>query len=519
LVTGFEPAFYDDVDALLGAAARHGVRVILVLLDYTVALQSRIVSNVQLGGRASVLRDPVIRQSFMDNALAPLLQRYQGHPALFAIEIINEPEWVIEELPERIPNGVDYVPLAAVREFARLAADEVHRHDPLAVVTMGNARRDWTELFSGLGIDVFSAHWYDHFASVEPFPFLPCPPSLGASCFIGEVPTASTLRSATQFRASAQAAGYRGLALWSSRAEDAFSDLGVALSDMYLGDAPGLFPATVTGSHSGKLVTLSWTPSRGEPPATAYLIQASLTSGGPVAAVLQTPPAATSMTGAAPDGVYYVAVRKLTAAGVGPLSNESVVVVGRPPVPTEPRNLTARAAGSTFTLHWDTPANLSVAPPTDYVIEAGRAPALADLARFATGSSNLTFATPPVPNGRYYVRVRARNASGTSAPSNETVVTIGSVAAGPPANLIGSAVGGVVNLAWTAPVTGGAVTGYQLVAGSAAGRSDIARVNLTASMTNVAVPNVPPGVYFVRVLSVDSLGPSAASNEIVLMVP
>jgi hypothetical protein len=514
-VVGYDEHFYDDVDALVAAASRNGGRVILVVLDYLAALQARTVSNVQLGGRAGVFRDPGIRQSFLDLALDPFVARYARHPAVMAIELVNEPEWVIEELPERIPSGVDYVPQAALNEFVRLAAERLHRHAPQQTATLGSARRDWTTRVAGLGLDLYGVHWYDHFEDVEPFPLRPCPQNLDGPCDIGEVPTASTAHSATEFVSAGQAAGYAGLAFWSSRAGDAFSDLPQALANLYLGDAPGLYPAVVTTSN---VVTLSWTPSRSGPPPTGYLVQASLTPSGQPIATLPAAPTATSLTVTAPAGVYYVTIRKLVAAGPGPVSNESAVVVGAPPAASNPRQLAATVAGSTVTLTWLPPANVAVSRPT-YLVEAGRAPSLSDLGVFPTGSEASFFAATGVPAGRYYVRVRARNQSGTSPPSNDASVSVGIPAAGPPTGLVGSAVGGVVTLSWNPPASGAALTGYELQAGDRPGSSNLARIDLTAATTTVQYTGVPAGTYYVRVVSVDAFGPSAASNEIVLVVP
>ena len=60
-----------------------------------------------------------------------------------------------------------------------------------------------------------------------------------------------------------------------------------------------------------------------------------------------------------------------------------------------------------------------------YTIEAGSGPGLTNLASFSTGTTATTFSTGGVPNGLYYVRVRATSVSGSSAPSNEVQVQIG----------------------------------------------------------------------------------------------
>jgi predicted phage tail protein len=57
------------------------------------------------------------------------------------------------------------------------------------------------------------------------------------------------------------------------------------------------------------------------------------------------------------------------------------------------------------------------------VLEAGSATGLSNLASVAIGPAT-TFSTSGVPAGSYFVRVRAVNAAGSSAVSNEVIVVV-----------------------------------------------------------------------------------------------
>ena len=86
---------------------------------------------------------------------------------------------------------------------------------------------------------------------------------------------------------------------------------------------------------------------------------------------------------------------------------------------------------------------------TSYRIEAGSTPGASDLAALVVPGTELTYAQS-VPNGAYYVRVRALNAVGASEPSNELALVVGACARppDPPAALTAQATALVATLAW-----------------------------------------------------------------------
>ena len=80
-------------------------------------------------------------------------------------------------------------------------------------------------------------------------------------------------------------------------------------------------------------------------------------------------------------------------------------------------------SGPTVTLFWTAP-NIGVA--ISYVIEASSVPGgPANLANFNTGNALTSVVVPNVPAGTYYVRIRALDAGGLSAPSNEVQLVVG----------------------------------------------------------------------------------------------
>jgi predicted phage tail protein len=161
-------------------------------------------------------------------------------------------------------------------------------------------------------------------------------------------------------------------------------------------------------------VTLTWNPT---PSATAYVIEAGSRPGA--ADLAQIPSATPRYTVDVPPGTFYVRVRAVSAAGVSGASNE--ITVRGPGGPQAPTGLASTSAASTLTLRWSAPAGGP--PPSAYVLEAGSAPGIANLAVVQLGNLlSYTAITPPP--GTYYVRVRAVNARGSSNPSNEIAVTV-----------------------------------------------------------------------------------------------
>src|SRR5262245_47440372 len=134
--------------------------------------------------------------------------------------------------------------------------------------------------------------------------------------------------------------------------------------------------------------------------------------------------------------------------------------------PGAPGNLSSTVDGTTVTLTWNASAAGTV---TGYLVEASFAPGGPVIAALPVVGTSLT--VPNVPNGTYFVRVRALNGGVQSAPSNEVTVSVASTGCpGPPTAPIVSigATGLQANASWsTGP--GCPATSYVLQAGSAPG--------------------------------------------------
>jgi predicted phage tail protein len=280
--------------------------------------------------------------------------------------------------------------------------------------------------------------------------------------------------------------------------------------------APGP-PRSLVASVSGDTVTLVWQPpSTGGVP-TSYVIEASLSPGGPIMAalpVLNT----TLVVPNVPNGVYYVRVRSVNNDGPSDVSNEVIVPVpsssgGCSSPPNPPTQLNSNVSGNLVTLAW---AVVGGCAATDFVVQAGSAPGLSDLAIVNNGAATTLVASAPA--GTYYVRVIALNAFGASGASNEIVLTVGTTCQPPtsgPLLLQPTVNGNNVSLNWVSP--GGVVTGYIVEAGTSPGATNLGSTSLVVG-TDLTIGNAPSGTLYFRVRAVNGCGLGPVSNEVVVTV-
>jgi hypothetical protein len=145
-LVGIAARFFDDMDAALEIAASCGVRVCLVLVDF------------------AWLDDPFRRaalesNAFVDRVLEPFLDRYGANTAIHSLDVINEPDWVTEELATNPRRGV--WPIHRLKAFVGAVAGRIHRQSA-ALVTLGGGQvrfaREWDD--PAYGLDIVQIHSY-----------------------------------------------------------------------------------------------------------------------------------------------------------------------------------------------------------------------------------------------------------------------------------------------------------------------------------------------------------------------
>ncbi len=187
------------------------------------------------------------------------------------------------------------------------------------------------------------------------------------------------------------------------------------------GGAVTLSPPTnlVAWTSDGRL-TMTWTAPTGTTP-TSYVVEAGSAVGLSNIAVLEVTNRSFTFE-PVPGGFYFLRVRSKSGALVGaPTADVMINVGGVPAPPSQPQSFGVSRSGSTITMTWTAPL---LGTATSYVVEAGSATGLSNLAVLNTGSAATTLVVPGVPPGTYFLRVRAANAFGASPVSIERSITV-----------------------------------------------------------------------------------------------
>ena len=173
----------------------------------------------------------------------------------------------------------------------------------------------------------------------------------------------------------------------------------------------------------------------------------------------------------------------------------------------------AQVVGPNVTLSWT-----ALAGATGYALQVGVTPGQYIL-NAPVGNTTTTSTTAPR-LGTYYVRVVAL-VGGTTVASNEVAVQIVAMAVPPaaPTDLAAFINGRGLLLTWNIGAGGGVPTAQRLFAGTTPGGSELGAFPIAAGATQMGVPSVGAGTYYLRVVALNAGGASAPSNEVQLVMP
>ena len=274
---------------------------------------------------------------------------------------------------------------------------------------------------------------------------------------------------------------------------------------------PGDFAVLVSGND----LAMTWSGAATGGLPTGYTLIARQAAGGPPIATL-TLGIEQFLQITAPSGSFVLTIQASNGLGAGPESAPvSVTLPGALVLPGAPVALSATVvANNTASFRWRRSADGG--NPTSYVLVAGQTPGFTSPIATLPLPNQTTLAVPNVPAGTYYVRVIARNAAGSSGPSNEVLLSVPLlvVPAQPlwnPEALVGS----VLTLSWAAG-PGPTPAHYRLQAALSPGGAAI--VDTLVPATAISFPRPPAGSYYLTLAAVNDAGSSAPAT-FTLVVP
>lgn len=139
---GINAAAYSDFDEALAIAEEYDIYYVFTLFSSPTSVPS------------GWLEDPA-KRSALAGVLGDLFARYSDNPRVLTWQVFNEPEW-------HIWNG-DVQQADVVSTVAEIA-DSVHANSN-AYVSVGSAHLDGLGMWTGIGLDYYTAHWYDYMSS------------------------------------------------------------------------------------------------------------------------------------------------------------------------------------------------------------------------------------------------------------------------------------------------------------------------------------------------------------------
>jgi hypothetical protein len=231
-VSGLDSAVLADVDKAMATAAKNNTYLLLTVMDGSAWRNASYSGSVQMGGRAAVVTDATVQQTFLDRALKPLLQHVAASPnakRVLGYDIVNEPESEMSAFW----GGVNLT-TASVQTFVKRCTEYIHSYGGGAYATVGSAAPQYVGTWKNLGLDFYQVHfypWMDDLAWGQPAGSgLPSYASLGLDkpCIVGEYPTAAAsynwsdtnVFSAKWYLQSIYNLGYAGGLAWSTNVGD-----------------------------------------------------------------------------------------------------------------------------------------------------------------------------------------------------------------------------------------------------------------------------------------------------------
>ena len=239
MVTGATDAHWRDLDRLFEIAAKHRVYVLATVMSFD-NFKDNHAHHRQW--RSWLGSDRAI-DSYVESYLVPLVERCGRSPWLWAVDLMNEPDWVYEDA------ACGRIPWERLQAYFARAARAIHRHSGV-LVTVGSAMPKYAS-DTGRGclsnrlsdralrervddpearLDFYTTHYYDwNGANWGVAPYL-APSAYGMPddkpSVLGEIPAHGTAgHTPAQDYEAAFEHGWQGAMAWTSNGVDTSGDL------------------------------------------------------------------------------------------------------------------------------------------------------------------------------------------------------------------------------------------------------------------------------------------------------
>jgi hypothetical protein len=193
------PQVLQDLAATLALARQHNLYLLFVFTSFDAFKQPMNRSGISIPSLAPVIRDANSQASFIANVFIPLLSlsiASANANRVFGWELMNEPEWAVQEAESpgmcgTKPEQVDCVTRAEMHGFLSAMAEALHtRTAPLPeamrpLLTIGSVRRSAQLFWSDIPQDFYQFHFYQHDYAHSNL----ARPQWGKPVVIGELPS------------------------------------------------------------------------------------------------------------------------------------------------------------------------------------------------------------------------------------------------------------------------------------------------------------------------------------------
>lgn len=139
-VTGLDTNFFSHFDDIMLRAKKHNLMIMPCLWSFDMTKDFTSGAGIYAGLHADLIKDTLKTNSYINNALIPMVQRYANACNLLAWEIINEPEWSMTVSGGG--NTFQTVSASQMQRFVGMQAKAIHQHSN-KMVTVGSASLKW----------------------------------------------------------------------------------------------------------------------------------------------------------------------------------------------------------------------------------------------------------------------------------------------------------------------------------------------------------------------------------------